>query len=214
MKEPIEVLVIEKQVIKFYDESDYSFNSSDNLFTYENIYLNGDTDVLTSIIGIKFFEDNNLISNCLIGAKGGGTGIHPNSTLINLNGLVVCCSDTIFRLTIPTLDLEWKIKADMTTCFEIFLLEKGYVIHGEMEITRLDKNGQIVWQRSGRDILVTPEGVNDFIVYDNYILATDWDYNRYKFDFNGLLLDEYKVKPLKIVSVEKGIVQKKWWNLW
>lgn len=214
MKEPIEVLVLEKYAIKFYNESDYGFDSLDNLFIYNNIYLNGDKDILTSIIGIKLFEGNDLVSSCLIGAEGGGTGIHLNSTLFSYDGLVVCCSNTIFKLTIPNLSLEWQTKADMATCFEIFYLDKDYVVHGEMEITRLDKNGQIVWQRSGRDILVTPEGINDFAISDNYILATDWDYNRYKFDFDGNLLEEYKIKPQKVQTALEKRQTKKWWNFW
>ena len=133
MKEPIEVLIFEKQVIKFYDESGYSFDSSDNILTYNVIYLNGDKNFLTSVIGIKLFEENNLTSSCLIGSGGGGTGIHKNSTLISCDGLVVCCSNTIFKLTIPDLNLEWKTQADMATCFEIFHLDKDYIVHGIAE---------------------------------------------------------------------------------
>lgn len=214
IKEPIEVLVLEKHVIKFYDESDYSFDSSDNLFIYNNIYLNGDKDILTSIIGIKLFEENDLVSSCLIGSEGGGTGIHQNSTLISYGGFVICCANTIFKLAIPDLGLEWKTKADMATCFEIYHLDKDYVVHGEMEITRLDKNGQIVWQQGGRDIWTTAEGIDDFAVYDNYILATDWDYNRYKFDFDGKLLEDYKIEPKNVLLAREKRQTKRWWNFW
>ncbi len=214
MKESIEVLVLEKYVIKFYDESDFSFESSDNLFLYNNIYLNGDKDILTSIVGIKLFEENDLVSSCLIGSEGGGTGINPNSILISYGGLVVCCSNTVFKLTIPGLRLGWKTKADMATCFEIYELDKDYVVHGEMEITRLDKNGQIVWQQGGRDIWTTAEGIDDFVVYDNYILATDWDFNRYKFDFDGKLLEDYKIEPKNVLSANEKGQTKKWWSFW
>jgi hypothetical protein len=71
------------------------------------------------------------------------------------------------------------------------------VVHGELEITRLDKDGKIVCQKGGRDIWTTAEGIEDFAVYGSYILATDWDYNRYKFDFDGNLIEEYKVEPHK-----------------
>ena len=214
MKEPIGVLVLEKNVIKFYDESNYSLDSSDNLFIYNNIYLNGDKNILTSIVGIKLFEENDLVSSCLIGAEGGGTGINPNSTLISYGGLVICCANTIFKLAIPDLRLEWKTKADMATCFEIYYLDKDYLVHGEMEITRLDKNGQIVWQQGGRDIWTTAEGIDDFAVYDNYILATDWDYNRYKFDFDGKLLEDYKIESKNVLSVREKRQTKRWWNFW
>jgi hypothetical protein len=104
-------------------------------------------------------------------------------------------------LTIPDLNLEWKTVADVATCFGIYYLDKDYVVHGELEITRLDKDGKIIWQKGGRDIWLTLEGIDDFVVYDNYILATDWDYNRYKFDFDGNLLEEFNVA----ISKDKGI---------
>lgn len=100
-------------------------------------------------------------------------------------------------MTIPDLNLEWKTISDSATCFGIHYLGKDYVVHGELEITRIDKDGKIVWKQRGRNIWTTEEAFDDFAVYGDYILATDWAYNRYKFDFDGKLLDEYKVEPRK-----------------
>lgn len=197
MKEPIEVLVLERQVIKFFDESDYRFDAMDNIKTYNKTFISGDKKSLTSQIGIEVFEDDELKSSCLIGSEGGGTGITENTTLISYGGLVICCSNTVFKLTIPDLDLEWKTISDSATCFGIHYLGKDYVVHGELEITRLGKDGKIVWQQGGRDIWATAEGYGDFAVYDDYILATDWNYNRYKLDFDGKIIEEYKVDPRK-----------------
>jgi hypothetical protein len=227
MKEPLEILVLERQIIKFYDETDYTFGSSDNNNTYEKTFTSGDSNSrMTSQIGIEIFEDEKLKSSCLIGSTGGGTGINANSTLISYGGLVVCCSNTVFKLTIPDLNLEWKTISDPATCFGIHYLDKDYVVHGELEITRLDKDGKIVWRKCGRDIWTTAEGNDAFAVYDDYILATDWDYFRYKFDFDGNLLDEYKVEHKKlntnetefnqnrVEQLDKKQVTKKWWKFW
>jgi hypothetical protein len=214
MKEPIEVLVLERQVIKFYDEADYKLDSTDNIKTYDKTFISGDKNILTSQIGIELFEDDNLKSSCLIGSEGGGTGITGNSTMISYGGLVICCSNTVFKLTIPDLNLEWKTVADSASCFGIHFLDEDYIVHGELDITRLDKDGKIVWQKGGRDIWTTAEGIDDFAVYNDYILATDWDYNRYKFDFDGKLLEEYKVEPRKEKQTEEKLETNKWWKLW
>ena len=84
MKEPIEVLVLEKQVIKFYNETDYKFDSPDNINKYDKTFISGDKNTLTSQIGVELFEDDKLISSCLIGSEGGGTGITGNTTLIRV----------------------------------------------------------------------------------------------------------------------------------
>ena len=62
-----------------------------------------------------------------------------------------------------------------------------------MEISRIDKNGKLLWQKGGCEIFTTLEGNgNDFYITDNYIFATDWDYNTYSFDFDG---NELSFKP-------------------
>lgn len=194
MKEPIEILALEGQIIKFFDETDYRFDSTDNLKTYSKIFISGDKKSLTLLIGIELFEEEVLKSSCLIGSEGGGTWITQNSTLISEDAIVICCSNTVFKLTIPDLSLEWKTIADMATCFSIYNIAQDYIVHGELEISRLDPNGKLIWKKTGRDIWVTAEESEDFMVYDSYILATDWENNRYKIDFDGNLLGEYKVK--------------------
>lgn len=82
----------------------------------------------------------------------------------------------------------WKTKADQATCFEIFKHKDDYIVHGELEISRLDKNGNIVWQQGGRDIFTTLDGKDDFAITDEYILATDWANRKYKFDFDGKII--------------------------
>ena len=99
---------------------------------------------------------------------------------------MICCSDSVFCLTIPTLLLQWKTKADFATCFEIFKYKLDYIVHGEVEISRLSADGDLIWQQSGADIFVTPKSnEDDFVVTDDYILATDWDNRKYRFDFDG-----------------------------
>jgi len=86
------------------------------------------------------------------------------------------------------LSLLWRTKADRATCFEIYKYQDSYIIHGELEIARLDKNGKILWQQSGSIIFTTLDGKDNFIITDNYILATDWENRKYKIDFNGQLI--------------------------
>ena len=214
MKAPFESLVLEKHLIKLYNEHDYKLNSADNLKSYDKVFINGDESIPTSLIGIEIYESDFLVSSCLIAADGGGTGVNPNSSLISYGGIVICCSSSVFKLTIPTLNLEWVTKADPATCFGIHYLDDDYLVHGELELTRLNKNGQIVWQKSGRDIWTTQEGVDDLAIYDNHILATDWSDFTYKFDFDGNLLDEYKVEKTYNHLPNQKESEKKWWQFW
>ena len=164
-------------------------NSSDNLFNYDVVYFDQSEYDFPTRIGLKTFENGDLIRSAIIGSIGGGTGIHENSQLIEHDRIVICCSDSLFCLSIPDLNLIWKTKADQATCFELFKFEDSYIVHGEMEISRIDLNGKIMWQRSGADIFTTAEGTDDFQITKSYIRATDWENRTYKFDFEGTIIE-------------------------
>lgn len=168
----------------------FSINSVDSHFVYKNIYFTPSDYVLPTKIGLKIFEKEELISSAIIGSIGGGTGIHDTSQIIENDKLIICCSDSVFCLSIPDLNLIWKTQADQATCFEIFKLQDSFIVHGEMEITRLDSNGNILWQNGGADIFTTEKGVDDFEITDSFIRATDWENKTYKFSFDGKQIEE------------------------
>ncbi len=178
----------DKYKITIDSDPTYRFGSADNINDYDLIHFPESEFRFTSVYGIKVFKDEVLIKSAVIGADGGATGIYENSAIIESDRLVICCSDSIFCLSIPDLNLIWKTKADIFTCFEIFKRQDNYIVHGELEITMIDRNGKVLWRQSGADIFVTPDGRDSFIMTDEYILATDWENNKYKFDFNGQII--------------------------
>ncbi len=156
---------------------------------YEKIHFMEYDYVFPTKIGLKTYESSKIISSAIIGSVGGGTGIHKNSQIIENERIIVCCSDSVFCLSIPDLNLIWKTQADRASCFEIFKFKKSYIIHGEMEISRLNLNGEIMWQKSGADIFTNEKGTDNFEITESYIKATDWGNRIYKFDFNGILME-------------------------
>jgi hypothetical protein len=175
----------EQYRIEIFEDKSFTKASQNKLIQYDFVHFDESQYLFPSIYGIKIFQNDTLIKNAVIGSVGGGTTIDENSVIIERERLLVCCSDTIFCLSIPNLTLLWKTQADQATCIEIFKFQDSYIIHGEFEISRLDKNGNILWQQSGADIFTTLEGKDDFEITENYILATDWENRKYKFDFDG-----------------------------
>ena len=165
--------------------NDETFDDQD----YDYYYLNDDGYKPTTLVSIRLLKDGNLVKSALIGAVGGGTSVHDCSVIVGDDKLVTCCSDTVFCISIPQLVLQWKTKADFATCFEIFKYQEDYLVHGEVDISRIDKDGNIVWQQSGADIFTTLEAKDTFVITDQYILATDWEHRKYKFDFEGNIID-------------------------
>ena len=180
---------IGKCQVELLNESDYNPDSKNQLNKYLKNYLTDSDFKLPTKIGIKVFEKGNEINSAIIGAEGGATRLHETSQIIESNRILICCCDSIFCLDLPTLNLNWKTKVDIATAFEIVKIENGFIIHGELEITRIDNDGKIIWQNGGADIFVSQNGNNDFEVKDNVVKATDWENRIYKWNLKGVEIE-------------------------
>ena len=181
--------------IEVLDEPTYKFGSADNNFNYSKHYFgDGAKEYPTSKHGIKIYQDYQIIDSCIIIGSGGATGVHQNSSLLDKDQLIICCCETIFCLTLPELELKWKTQADQATCFQIFKQEDDYIIHGELQVAKLDKSGKIKWEFGGADIFVSIDNEEEFKIENDGILLTDFAKTKYKIDFDGKLLETYNNK--------------------
>ena len=177
--------------IELIDEPTYTFNSTDNKFIYSKHYFgDGAKEYPTSKHGIKIYQNDQIIDSCILIGSGGATGIHKSSSLLDNEQLLLCCCDTIFCLTLPYLDLKWKTKSDQATCFQIFKQQDDYIIHGELQVTKLDKDGNKKWEFGGSDIFVSIDNEEEFKIENDGILLTDFAKTKYKIDFDGKLMWE------------------------
>lgn len=60
-----------------------------------------------------------------------------------------------------------------------------------MEISRIDKYGEIKWSFMGADILVVLDGTESFVLQSDHIFLTDFEMNTYKIDFDGRVIWDY-----------------------
>lgn len=84
--------------------------------------------------------------------------------------------------------MKWKTQADEATCFQIYKYQDDYLIHGELQISRLDCNGNIKWEFSGADIFVSIDNEEEFLIKNDGILLTDFTGKKYKINFDGKVL--------------------------
>ena len=151
---------------------------------YSNVHIKDDECSSITCVGLVIYKNEEQINSALIGNTGGAGGVNKSTVIFEEERIVACCCDAVFCLSIPELSLLWETKCDLATCFQIFPYQNNYIVHGELEITRLDDNGKIVWQFSAKDIFS-----GKFEITSEYILATDWDNDEFKLDFDGNLLD-------------------------
>lgn len=175
--------------VNVFDDSAFEPNSLDNSDDYSARYFGNDGELQpNSRHGIRVYSGEEVVGSCVLLASGGATTVHSHSSLLSNNRLLVCCGDTIFCLRIPDLRLDWQVKIDTAACFQVYSLDEDYLIHGEVDISRVDKDGNIKWSFSGSDIFVSPGGTNEFRLLDNVILLNDFSGNSYRLDLNGKVL--------------------------
>jgi hypothetical protein len=71
------------------------------------------------------------------------------------------------------------------TGLEIYAFDDGYIINGEIDIIKTNKNGQKQWEFSGRDIWVLPSGESSIKITDDKLYLTDWEGYKYCVGKNG-----------------------------
>lgn len=174
-----------KYHIELYEDETFTDDSVDYTNQYDFVYFENSPYQMTSVYGIKVFQDGALIKCAIIGATGGATAIRENSAIIETDRLLICCSDTVFCLSIPDLALLWRQQTDFATCFEIHKYQDSYIVRGELEISRLNHDGKILWQQGGADIFITVSGEQIFELTTHCITVNDFGNRLYKFDYDG-----------------------------
>ncbi len=196
--------------IEVFDDSAYS-QTIDSPTHYAKVYEPVDDREFKSSSqhAIVIYDGEQQISSAIILAAAGATSISYDSAFIHNNNLIVRCSNMIVSLTIPELDLNWITTADPITCFSIHRYEDTYITHGEISVSRIDKNGELIWQFGSDDILLRIDGDNCFKMNPDSISLQNFNGNRYEIDYDGKLLPNIS-HPKIVLDGNK----KKWWKFW
>lgn len=173
--------------VEIFNDETFTIESSDNRFPYDYIYCDSESSDYkpSSKHGVILKKDNKIILSAILCGVGGATGIYDNSAVIDNDRLLVCVANKIFCLLLPELKLDWIINPHSVTCFQIFITKKGFIVHGESQISLIDLTGKIHWSFIGKDIFVTPESGKEIEMTNDYINVMDWNGKKYQIDYNG-----------------------------
>ena len=202
--------------IEVFDDSAFA-NSPDSPTSYDKVYQPESAKERRSVsqTAIIVFRDNEKITSAILLAAAGVTSVTTDSAIIDNDNLITICCNTVFSLKLPNLALSWMTVADWATCFSIHKYQDSFIIHSETSISRLDRNGEILWQYSGSDIFVSLNDWIPFEMHDTYISLIDFNGNKYKIDYNGKTISYVKAghhmhKPMAVYLKQ----EKPWWKFW
>jgi hypothetical protein len=216
-------LTFDKYDIEVSVDKVFNLNSADNNFKYDFVYHDAEASKFQcSQHSIKVFVDGQLYKSAIVCAIAGGTTIHSESAVIDGADIFICCANKVFSLSLPDMTLNWMTQVDMATCFGIYKADNGLFTHGEISVSRLDRNGRILWETGLRDIVVyidEEQRYQDaFVMHDNYIALMDFNGNKYQLGFDGKFIGEQSSDQQKrwdaFDKKRNQRHQKTWWRFW
>jgi len=170
--------------IEITDDRNYTIGSVDNITSYNQVVFD-EGIIPTSQHGISVKNHEDEINSIIICEGGGASTIHERSFIIDDGKIFLCCGDHVYCLELPSLTVVWKRKLDPATCVGIYEYKNEFLVHGELEISRIDKQGNKRWDFSARDIFVTQDGKESIEIKEDRIKLRDWEGYEYVIDENG-----------------------------
>ena len=145
-----------------------------------NIYYDKNCDTTLSV---TVYSDAKCTKIALTGEY---YSYDENCAVLEDDVLTVLQNTTVTQLDLRT--FQRIVSKNIDECFfgfEIYKVEDFYILYGETEIIRLDKNLNCVWTFGGADIFVTTDNSPTFVLGENTIRLKDWQGNCYVIDFDG-----------------------------
>lgn len=148
-------------------------------------------DEWCSCLAIVCIKNNNK-KTCLITGIDGGGRLHLSARSNNSqtikpinNDLIMCLGFTMASFNLDKFNFNWKIRPDTAEVFDFYDLENDFLIRGEVEIHRIDRNGNLKWSFGGLDIWFNPNGEREVTILNDVIELVDFQSNKYVIDYQG-----------------------------
>lgn len=175
--------------IELFDNTDHTIHSKNAVSRYKHKYcensLYDDAHYPTSKHGIIVSKNGKEISSAILCEVGGATTVHEHSFAVAHDTIFMCCGDKVYSLGLPFLELQWIQQLDTATCFGIYTFNDDFIIHGELQISRINQRGEVQWSFGARDIFVLQDGSKAISIDNNRIYLKDWEGYEYILDSNG-----------------------------
>lgn len=121
-------------------------------------------------------------------------GCYECCTVLNNEKLIIAKFNTLYEINLLRGEARYKQIDDLAGAIGLYKLDDGYIIHGEMQILKLDFELNIVWWFCGADIFVSPQGEKSFKLSEDKIELIDFENNRYTINLNGELIEQFMKK--------------------
>ncbi len=172
--------------IELINEDSYFIGSSGNSNQYDFEYEGKPNS--TTKCGVALKQNGKVIKSALLFGNEKQTVIHSKSAIVFDDMLILCVSNSVFCLYLPTLKLRWVKEIDAVACLQLFKTSESYLVHGDLSICRIEFTGDIIWRYTNEDIFVFKKAPNNVELTAKGIEITSWNSKEYLLGYDGQLI--------------------------
>lgn len=166
-------------------DNQFTLFSMDNTF-YDNV-IQLENYTRNDFVCAYNISVTSLMKDYMITIIGRAYGNIYSCAILEENSLVVLIDDHLVKINIFSGQIEWGIKIfEFGTGVEMYSFNNGYLVNSEVDIMYFNKDGQLRWTFSGRDIFVRPIDKSSIEILNNHILLTDFSGYKYQLDIHGM----------------------------
>lgn len=127
------------------------------------------------------------VSSAILCENGGKAELTQHSFKLEEDQLWICVGDKMYGLDIPTLEVNWFSNIDFGTIHSINFFGGDLIIHGNMGLVRISKDGKVKWKFSeGNGVFIPGEG--RLKIFEKHIEVIDGNDQKYMVTEDGKAL--------------------------
>ena len=169
--------------IKVSKNNNFTLFSSDNK-SYDAVYYmeeyTRNSLVCTYEITITCHSETMVDNIKLIALIGRIYGNTEHCTVIIGSRLAVLVDDYLSIIELSDISLITKVKIlSFGTGIALYSFDDGLLVHGEIDVVKIDYDGNTEWSFSARDVWVTADGTDALRIEGDKIFLTDFEGHTY-----------------------------------
>ncbi len=172
--------------IELFNDELYTIDSPKNINNYNFEYFCEKSSTVKH--GVFLRQNGDVVKSAILFGGKGKTSIHSKSAIVFDDMLIVCVSNKVFCLYLPSLELRWEKEFDKVACIQIFKISESYLIHGQSGFTRINFDGSVIWKFPKPETLISKDSSNEVHLTSRGIEIADANGTKYLLGYNGMLI--------------------------
>lgn len=165
--------------VALWTDHTYTRNSADNVHTYDRevAFTSGGPHTWEAV-GVRVSEGERVVGSAVLLVLLGCRGPCAETVVARPDTLYVSVGTEVAALNLPSLQVRWETRSQMGCVAGLHEIpgEEALIAHGEISIARVEPDGRLAWEQSGRDIFS-----GELRIADGAVEVADWNGDVYRF---------------------------------